>query len=77
MIGSMVATSLAVAPAMLLAADAEWIDLDGPMLLAKDREFGVEVRNGVMSGADRRLWARFSLRRPPPIAWARYVPRVA
>ena len=56
MIGSMVATSLAVAPAMLLAADAEWIDLDGPMLLAKDREFGVEVRNGVMSGADRRLW---------------------
>ena len=36
MIGSMVATSLAVAPAMLLASQADWIDLDGPLLLAHD-----------------------------------------
>lgn len=56
MIGSMVATSLAVAPALLLAQDADWTDLDGPLLLAKDREPAIEIRNGVMSNADPRLW---------------------
>ncbi len=38
MIGCMVSTSLAVAPALLLAPQAEFVDLDGPLLLAKDRE---------------------------------------
>ena len=38
MIGCMVSTSLAVAPALLLAPQAEVVDLDGPLLLAKDRE---------------------------------------
>ena len=38
MAGSMVATSLAVAPAMLLAQTARFVDLDGPLLLAKDRD---------------------------------------
>lgn len=38
MIGCMVSTSLAVAPALLLAPQAEYIDLDGPLLLARDRE---------------------------------------
>jgi L-Ala-D/L-Glu epimerase len=33
----MVATSLAMAPALLLAQDADWVDLDGPLLLARDR----------------------------------------
>ncbi|MGQ0457596.1 MAG: N-acetyl-D-Glu racemase DgcA [Hyphomicrobium sp.] len=56
MVGSMVATSLAVAPAMLLAQDAEWTDLDGPLLLAKDRDPPIAIRNGVMSPADTRLW---------------------
>ncbi len=37
MVGSMVATSLAAAPALLLAGDADWVDLDGPLLLARDR----------------------------------------
>ncbi len=37
MIGCMVSTSLSMAPALLLAEDADFIDLDGPFLLAKDR----------------------------------------
>jgi L-alanine-DL-glutamate epimerase-like enolase superfamily enzyme len=37
MIGSMVGTSLGVAPALLLAGKAKFVDLDGPLLLAKDR----------------------------------------
>lgn len=56
MVGSMVGTSLAVAPAMLLAQDADWTDLDGPLLLARDREHGIEIKNGVMAPPDRRLW---------------------
>ena len=38
MVGSMVATSLAAAPALLLAGYADWVDLDGPLLLARDRD---------------------------------------
>ena len=56
MIGSMVATSLAAAPAMLLASEADWIDLDGPLLLARDREFGLRVDNGIMYPPEPELW---------------------
>jgi L-alanine-DL-glutamate epimerase-like enolase superfamily enzyme len=38
MIGCMLSTSLAMAPAVLVAQSAKWADLDGPLLLAKDRE---------------------------------------
>ena len=41
MAGCMVATSLAMAPAMLLAQTARFVDLDGPLLLAKDRADGL------------------------------------
>src|SRR5438094_250339 len=41
MIGCMVATSLAMAPAMLLARGARFVDLDGPLLLARAREGGL------------------------------------
>ncbi len=37
MVGSMLSSSLAIAPAVLLAQGADYVDLDGPMLLAKDR----------------------------------------
>lgn len=56
MVGSMVATSLAAAPALLLASDAEWVDLDGPLLLARDREHGLAIRDGWIAPADARLW---------------------
>ena len=56
MIGSMVATSLAVAPAMLLASQADWIDLDGPLLLARDRDPALRITAGCISPPDRELW---------------------
>ncbi len=56
MIGSMVATSLAVAPAMILAQDADWVDLDGPLLLAHDRAHAIDIQSGVMAPPDPALW---------------------
>lgn len=56
MIGSMVATSLAVAPAMLLAQGAEWADLDGPLLLARDRTPAIAIQSGIMLPPDAELW---------------------
>ncbi|MET3612895.1 L-alanine-DL-glutamate epimerase-like enolase superfamily enzyme [Rhizobium aquaticum] len=41
MVGCMVGTSLAMAPAVLLAQDADFVDLDGPLLLARDRTPGL------------------------------------
>jgi L-Ala-D/L-Glu epimerase len=38
MVGCMVGTSLAMAPAVLLAQGADYVDLDGPLLLAEDRD---------------------------------------
>lgn len=46
MIGCMVSTSLAIAPAFALAGEAEFVDLDGPALLAKDRINGFTFGNG-------------------------------
>ena len=46
MVGCMVATSLSMAPALLLAQDAAFVDLDGPLLLAADRPGGLRYENG-------------------------------
>ena len=48
MIGCMVASSLGIAPAMLLAQDAAFVDLDGPLWLAEDRRGGVVDDGGVL-----------------------------
>jgi L-alanine-DL-glutamate epimerase-like enolase superfamily enzyme len=56
MVGSMVATSLAVAPALLIAQDADWVDLDGPLLLARDRDHGLIIDNGRISPPSPELW---------------------
>lgn len=56
MVGSMVSTSLAVAPAFILAQDADWVDLDGPLLLAKDRVPGFTIQNGIMRPPEEGLW---------------------
>jgi L-Ala-D/L-Glu epimerase len=56
MIGSMVATSLAAAPALLLAGFADWVDLDGPLLLARDRSPGLAISDGWLSPPPRALW---------------------
>ena len=46
MVGCMLSTSLGIAPAFVLAQLADWVDLDGPALLAKDREGGFEFAGG-------------------------------
>jgi L-Ala-D/L-Glu epimerase len=56
MTGCMLATSLATAPALLLAAEADYVDLDGPLLLRNDREPGLTIHNGVIAPAPRELW---------------------
>jgi L-alanine-DL-glutamate epimerase-like enolase superfamily enzyme len=56
LIGCMVCTSLGIAPARLLATFAEWIDLDGPLLLARDREHGLAYENGRIGLPSRQLW---------------------
>ncbi|MBN8649326.1 MAG: dipeptide epimerase, partial [Caulobacterales bacterium] len=48
MMGCMVGTSLVTAPAVLLANLVDWVDLDGPLFMAKDREFGLEFENGII-----------------------------
>jgi len=56
LIGCMVCTSLGIAPARLLAAAAEWVDLDGPLLLARDREHPIPYENGKIGIPPRELW---------------------
>lgn len=56
MIGSMVATSLALAPAVILALDADYVDLDSPSLLAEDRRHAMTLRDGRLLAIDGRLW---------------------
>jgi L-alanine-DL-glutamate epimerase-like enolase superfamily enzyme len=56
MIGCMVGTSLAMAPAVLLAQDADWVDLDGPLLLARDRSPGLSYSGSLVSPPSSELW---------------------
>jgi L-Ala-D/L-Glu epimerase len=56
MIGCMVGTSLAMAPAMLLAADATWVDLDGPLLLKADRPGGLRYDGSIVHPAEPAFW---------------------
>jgi L-Ala-D/L-Glu epimerase len=55
LIGCMVGTSLSMAPARLLASTAEWVDLDGPLLLARDRDDAIPYENGI-GIPPRELW---------------------
>lgn len=54
MLGCMLSTSLGIAPAFLLGSRAEWIDLDGALLLARDRDGGLELRDGLLHPGE--LW---------------------
>ena len=56
MVGCMVATSLAMAPAMLVAQRASWVDLDGPLLLASDRADGLRYEGSLVYPSDPVLW---------------------
>jgi L-alanine-DL-glutamate epimerase-like enolase superfamily enzyme len=56
LIGCMVCTSLGIAPARLLASAADYVDLDGPLLLAGDRHHAVPYENGRIGIPPRELW---------------------
>jgi L-Ala-D/L-Glu epimerase len=56
LIGCMVCTSLGIAPARLLASAADYVDLDGPLLLAGDRHHAVPYDNGRIGIPPRELW---------------------
>ncbi|WP_024517883.1 N-acetyl-D-Glu racemase DgcA [Bradyrhizobium sp. Tv2a-2] len=56
MIGCMVATSLSMAPAMLLTPQARFVDLDGPLLLARDRDHGLHYDEARVYLPDAALW---------------------
>jgi L-alanine-DL-glutamate epimerase-like enolase superfamily enzyme len=56
MVGCMVSTSLAMAPAMLIAQGADWVDLDGPLLLARDREPCLRHEGALVHPPEPQLW---------------------
>lgn len=56
MVGSMVAASVAMAPAMVLAQLCEVADLDGPLLLASDWPDGIQYFEGMMALPSASLW---------------------
>ena len=56
MVGSMVATSLSMAPALILAQGAGFVDLDGPLLLAEDRKPGLGYLGSMIEPPRPELW---------------------
>ena len=56
MVGCMVATSLSMAPAILVAQRARYVDLDGPLLLARDRPAGLHYDGSLVSPPKPELW---------------------
>ena len=56
MVGCMLSTSLGIAPAILVGQLARWVDIDGPLLLARDREDPVRFNNGIAEPAPQSLW---------------------
>lgn len=56
MVGCMLATSLAMAPGVLLAQGAPVVDLDGPLLLAEDRDPALRIEDSLVYPPDAALW---------------------
>ncbi|WGR73981.1 MULTISPECIES: N-acetyl-D-Glu racemase DgcA [unclassified Bradyrhizobium] len=56
MVGCMVATSLSMAPAMLVTPQARFVDLDGPLLLARDRDHALRYDGSLVYPPDSSLW---------------------
>lgn len=56
MVGCMVSSSLAMAPGVLVAQGAEVVDLDGPLLLAEDRDPAIAFEGATMMPAPSELW---------------------
>ena len=56
MVGCNIGTSLAMAPALLLAQQARFVDLDGPLLLSRDHENGLRYEGNTLFPAETGLW---------------------
>ncbi|KGJ90959.1 N-acetyl-D-Glu racemase DgcA [Colwellia psychrerythraea] len=56
MVGCMVGTSLSMAPGLVLATQASYVDLDAPLLIKADRPFGLQINKGNISGLPTELW---------------------
>ncbi|MBS0557146.1 MAG: dipeptide epimerase [Proteobacteria bacterium] len=56
MVGCMEGTSLGMAPATLVAGSARFADLDGPLLIGRDRVPGLRYERGIVSPPDAALW---------------------
>jgi L-alanine-DL-glutamate epimerase-like enolase superfamily enzyme len=56
MVGCMVGSSLAMAPAVLVAQGAGVVDLDGPLLLAEDRDVPLRFEGSVVHPPEPALW---------------------
>jgi len=56
MVGCMMATSLAMAPAMLVAEGADYVDLDGPLWLAEDQQPAIAFSGSIMAAPEAALW---------------------
>ena len=56
MVGNMLGTSLGMAPAFVLAQYCQLSDIDGPLLLKSDRQYGLEYTKGLVDIPDLRLW---------------------
>jgi L-alanine-DL-glutamate epimerase-like enolase superfamily enzyme len=56
MVGCMLGTSLAMAPAAIVAQHASYIDLDGPLWLSNDRPHGISFERGRIDGFSAELW---------------------
>src|SRR5271156_2736689 len=58
MVGGMIGTSLGIAPALLIAQQAEIVDLDGPLLLASDRVPGLHYEGSTIHPPDQNFWGQ-------------------
>ena len=56
MVGCMLSSSLSMAPAVLVAQRASWVDLDGPLLLASDCDHGLAYEGSTISPPTPQLW---------------------
>ena len=56
MVGCMLGTSLAMAPALLLASQAEHVDIDGPLMLGRDRTGGLRYIGSTVHPAEASFW---------------------
>ncbi len=56
MVGNMCGTSLAMAPAFVVAQLCDFVDIDGPLLLKYDRPRGLTYDKGIVSAIDPQMW---------------------